>query len=313
MDQSLQQFKPSNARITVLPENSTDTMVIDMWLHGRPETTKAAYSNDIQMFRQFIGLKPFSEVHLKDLQDYIDSLSGEITSIARRISALKSLFSFCYWTGYLPINKCATIKSPKIEQKLAERILTEEQVLKMIALETDQRNHAILRLLYNGGMRCSELVSLKWADIKENKRGGQVRLSGKGTKERYVLISSSTYEELLGLRGSGLDSGPVFKSRTKAKGQKLDRTQVNRIVEKAAIKADIATYEEDVIIRQKPVKRTKSLVSPHWLRHAHASHSIDRGSPLPLVRDTLGHSSIAVTDKYSHARPGDSSGMYLPI
>lgn len=312
MDKSLQQYNPHKVRITIIPENSTDSNVIDLWLHGRPETTKNAYQADIEMFLQFTQGKSFHDINLKDLQDYVDSLEGEQTSIARRISALKSLFSFCYWTGYLPINKCAMIKPPKLETKLAERILSESQIQKIIALETDQRNHLILRLFYNAGMRCSELVKLRWIDIKPNKNGGQVRISGKGTKERYVVISPETYQKLLEMREDALDTNFVFQSH-KYKGQPLDRSQVNRIVKKAAIRAGVEAYEEEVDIKGKQAKRKNSRVSPHWLRHAHASHALDRGATLPLVRDTLGHSSIAVTNKYSHAKPDESSGMYLPI
>lgn len=78
-------------------------------------------------------------------------------------------------------------------------------------------------------------------------------------------------------------------------GGHLDRTQVYRIVKAAASRAGI-----------------EGNVSPHWLRHAHASHSLDRGAPLHLVQATLGHSSVATTERYLHARPNDSSAMYLP-
>lgn len=308
MNKELQAYNPAKAKVTIIPENSTDESVIELWLHGRPENTKKAYRDDIDMFLQFTRGKSFHTIDLRDLQEYVDSLAGKPTSISRHISALKSLFSFCYETGYLPINKCATIKPPKIEAKLAERILNESQVQKIIALETDQRNHIILRLFYNAGMRCSELVTLRWIDIKPNKNGGQVRVSGKGNKERYIVISSETYQELLELRGESLDADPVFQSR-KFKGQPLDRSQINRVVKQAAIRAGIETYEEETTSG----KRKNSRVSPHWLRHAHASHALDRGATLPLVRDTLGHSSIAVTNKYSHAKPDESSGMYLPI
>ena len=68
-----------------------------------------------------------------------------------------------------------------------------------------------------------------------------------------------------------------------------------------------------VKIVQKAAQRAgiEGQVSPHWLRHSHASHSLDHGAPLSLVQQTLGHSSIATTEKYLHAKPDDSSGMYL--
>jgi len=97
----------------------------------------------------------------------------------------------------------------------------------------------------------------------------------------------------MSLRGEAPDQGPVFRSR---KGGHLDESQVWRIVRKAAKRAGI-----------------EKAVSCHWLRHAHASHALDRGAPIHLVQATMGHSSISTTGKYLHARPTDSSGNYLPV
>jgi integrase/recombinase XerD len=164
--------------------------------------------------------------------------------------------------------------------------------------------------MYNAGLRVSEVINLTWNDVRDNPNGGQVRVSGKGGKERYILISRETYEELLSLRGNSLDFASVFQSRKSIHGGFLERGQVNRIVEEAAKRAGIAIYMKTAEDGSR-VKRSQ--VSPHWIRHAHASHAIERGAPLPLVRDTLGHASIATTNKYSHARPGTSSGSYLSI
>ena len=103
----------------------------------------------------------------------------------------------------------------------------------------------------------------------------------------------SVWNALLPLRKDAGDNQPVFRSR---KGGHLDESQVWRIVRKAAKRAGI-----------------EKKVSCHWLRHAHASHALDRGAPIHLVQATLGHSSISTTGKYLHARPTDSSGSYLPM
>jgi len=91
----------------------------------------------------------------------------------------------------------------------------------------------------------------------------------------------------------------VFQSQRR-RGQEgrngqLDRSAVNRIVRRAGRLIDLPH------------------LSPHWLRHAHASHALDRGATVAVVRETLGHSSIAVTSRYLHAKPGESSGLYLGI
>ena len=102
------------------------------------------------------------------------------------------------------------------------------------------------------------------------------------------------WEELQELRGDNHLSNFVFRSRKG--GDRLTERQVERIVVDAAQKAGIPGN-----------------VSPHWLRHAHASHSLDRGANINLVRDTLGHASLATTGKYTHARPDASSSQYLPL
>ena len=99
------------------------------------------------------------------------------------------------------------------------------------------------------------------------------------------------------LRGDAAIGEPVFSSRKK-KGFLLEM-QVNRIVKAAAKR--VPGLEEAVA----------ETVSPHWLRYAHASHATNRGAPVHLVKETLGHTNIATTGRYLHARPTDSSSLYL--
>ena len=163
----------------------------------------------------------------------------------------------------------------------------------MIALEGMPRNKAILLTLYTGGFRVAELCSLKWSDLQNRDKAGQITVFGKRSKTRTVLMPSSVWNGLQLLRGDASDNAPVFRSR---KGGHLDESQVWRIVSKASKRAGI-----------------EKEVSCHWLRHAHASHALDRGAPIHLVQQTLGHSSIASTGRYLHARPTDSSANYLPV
>ncbi len=297
-----------------LPEGATDTLAIDMWLrsHRSPKTREAYRADIADLFAFTIG-KHLQELTLLDLLDFEAHLTQEgkrIASIARKLSAVKSLLTFCYKAGYTQVNVGAALTLPSVKTRLAERIMSESQVLTMLALETDPRNHAMLRLLYNAAIRVSELCALTWNDLQSNEKGGQVRVFGKGGKERYILISKDTYEELRALRQNALDFAPIFQSRKSTKSGFLERGQVYKIVESAAIRAGIAVYSET---NKEGHEVKRSRVSPHWIRHAHASHAIDRKAPVTLVRDTLGHASIATTNKYSHARPGESSGTFLAI
>jgi integrase/recombinase XerD len=120
----------------------------------------------------------------------------------------------------------------------------------------------------------------------------QLSITGKGGKVRQVLLPAIVSRALLSLRGDAGANDPVFASR-KGGGHLLERG-VHFMVKRAAAKAGI---NEDV--------------SPHWLRHAHASHAIDGGASVPEVKETLGHGNIATTSGYLHARPGSSSGLRL--
>src|SRR6266702_5818037 len=92
-------------RNTTLPENATDDLVVNMWLHGRPKTTQEAYRADIKNLNTFTGDRPLQQLTLKDLQDYQDSLIGQAPkTVVRRLSALKSLLTFCHKSGYTPVN-----------------------------------------------------------------------------------------------------------------------------------------------------------------------------------------------------------------
>jgi len=147
-------------------------------------------------------------------------------------------------------------------------------------------------LFYASGIRVSELVALRWRDVQPRGQAGRVTVLGKGDRTRAVLLPARAWAYVQAL-GPGAHDGPVFVSRT---GGHLDPSQVRRIVLKAARRAGIPLH-----------------VSPHWLRHAHASHALDHGAPISLVKETLGHASVETTGRYLHARPGESSGKYLPL
>lgn len=283
-----------------------DGHLVLLWLHGKSPNSQEAYRRDVEQFVDFVDL-PLRQVKLQHLQDWsyhLYDLGLAAASRARKLAAVKSLFTFGHRIGYLVFNVGAAITIPKVPDHLTERILSEPDVQRILALETGFRNSVLLRLFYASAGRVSELALLFWSAIQErgDEKGrpiGQVTLLGKGQKTRSVLLSADTWEILVKLKakeieqGYGASSDPVFRSR---KGGPLSRQQIWRIVKNAAERAGL----------DQPV-------SPHWLRHAHASHALDRGAPTHLVKETLGHKSLATTSKYTHARPDDSSARYLSV
>jgi integrase/recombinase XerD len=273
----------------------SDAQLIELWLHGRSRHTQRAYHADAE---RFIGSVPktLHQITLADLQAFADRLaSSELQPASRHrtLSSVKSLFSFGHRLGYLPFDVARPLRLPGIRNRLSERMLDESEVHRMIALEPNPRNSTLLTLLYAAGLRVSELCGLCWCDLQQRDEGGQITVHGKGEKTRTILLPSSVWAKLVVLRGEANDHEPVFRSRKRGA---LMPTQVWRIVVKAAQRADIPKE-----------------VSTHWLRHAHASHALDRGAPIHLVQGTLGHPSVATTGRYLHARPTDSSAKYLPL
>ena len=238
---------------------------------------------------------------------------------ARKLSAVKSLLSFGHKLGYLTYNVGAAVSPPKTKDTLAERILPEAAVHRVLAVAdgaavdgsfVQRRNALALRLFYASGGRVSEIAGLRWRDCVERalERGrptGQVTLFGKGGKTRRVLLSADTWTALdahrqrEAARGCAEADGPVLRSR-KADGdgsaRPLTRQQLWRVVKDLARRAGLP-----------------DAVSPHFFRHAHASHALDRGAPPHLVQQTLGHASLQTTSRYAHARPDDSSARYLGV
>jgi integrase/recombinase XerD len=275
-----------------VPADTTDTQLVELWLHGKSSHTQRAYRADGERFLTYVA-RPLRAVTLADLQAYADSLSGAPATRIRALSAVKSLLAFGQRTGYLMLNVGAALKLPPNKDRLAERILDEADVHTLLAREPGRRNRVLLRLLYRAGLRVSEIAGLCWRDAyPRDDDGGQVTVFGKGGKTRTVLLPADVWRDLASLRGDAPLDEPVFRSR---RGRHLDPSAIFRIVRHAAERAEL---------------EVGSKVSPHWLRHAHATHALERGAPIHLVQATLGHASVATTGRYLHARPTDSSARY---
>jgi integrase/recombinase XerD len=127
----------------------------------------------------------------------------------------------------------------------------------------------------------------------ERSSGGQMTIYGKGSKTRTVLIPEPLWSQLVSFRGSAPDDYYIFRGRKK--NRQMHPTTVLKIVRKSTQKAGIS-----------------KAVSPHWMRHAHASIASET-APLHVIQQSLGHSSIQTTSRYLHVKPDDCSSNYLEI
>ena len=229
--------------------------------------------------------------------------AGLAASSARQVVLrVKSLLSYAHRLGYLQFNAGAVIKVKAEARALSKRIISEVEVRLLVRAAQMPRDRVLVQLAYAGGLRVSELVNLTWADALVRSDGKiQLHVLGKGGREREVLLPDPVARAILALRGDAGVEDPVFCSRKATEDRKdgrhpqaLTERAVNHILKRVAARAGVNPN-----------------LSAHWLRHAHASHAIDRGAALPVVQATLGHANIAVTSGYLHARPDTSSALHL--
>jgi integrase/recombinase XerD len=269
-----------------------DEMLIRAWLHNRPLNTAIAYRNDITRFLAHAG-KLLASIELADLQAWDTSLAGDRpASRVRRLSAVKSLLSFAHGLGAIATDPGRALRLSKPITTRIERILAEADVQRMVGAEPDPNRRAMLRLLYLCGLRASEGGALCWRDMTAVGKAGEAKILGKGGKLRTVGVPGALWRDLIALTPVRQPNAPVVPA---AGGRPFSRQAIHRTVRSAARRAGI-----------------KGAVSPHWLRHSHASHAFDHGAPPQVVQKNLGHASLATTTVYLHSRRGDHSANYLP-
>lgn len=285
---------------------SEDWTMVREWLRSkRSPHTRKAYKHNINVFYLYVNRKSMRFITLTDLQDYADTLAmkyPEPATQAQMLATVKSLLTFGQKMGYLQFNTGTAIQLPQGKDKLAERILEVSQIHAMI-YETKKngsdRDYAMILLLYGSGIRCSELCNLQWKDVQSNRNGGQITVLGKRNKTRSIPLHPKVWEALQSYKPPNFQLNDyVFQSR-----QTSTRNDIpsNRLTE-SRVWQIISSIAESAGING---------VSPHWLRHTHATMALEKNAPLKLLQETLGHTSLAVTGRYTHVRPETSSSMFL--
>jgi integrase/recombinase XerD len=252
--------------------------------------------------RRFLAELPMGlrAAAVEDVRDALRKIADGMGSstVSQYVLRVKSLVTYGHKLGYLPFNAGVTIKvrstSANRGAGLAKRIISEVEVSLLIRAARSKRDRVLFEVAYAGGLRVSEIVALTWSDVLHRDDRVQLSITGKGGKMRQVLLPEIVSRSVLSLRGEAGANDAVFASRKHRgeRGGRLTERAVNAMVKRAAAKAGLP-----------------SGVSPHWLRHAHGSHAIDRGASLPEVQATLGHGNISTTSGYLHARPDTSSGL----
>ncbi|KRM21958.1 tyrosine recombinase XerC [Latilactobacillus graminis] len=270
-------------------------LVVDR--HYSAETQKA-YQADIQMFSAFLttngGLSSFKQVTPLDVQTYLNEMNQKEYSretVARRISSLRSFYRYLVKNEFVQTDPFEAVQLKKQQHKLPRFFYEKEMDALFAAIEgdqpLDQRNRAILELLYATGIRVSECAQLTVAQIDFGLR--VILVHGKGNKDRYVPFGHHAERALQAYLKAG-------RVQLMAKKQ-LDHDVVFVNHRGTPITSRGIEYILDQIIKKTSLT---SDIHPHMIRHTFATHLLDHGADLRTVQELLGHSSLSTTQIYTH-------------
>jgi integrase/recombinase XerC len=214
-------------------------------------------------------------------------------TVARKLACLRTFFQYLLRKGRVPANPAKRVANPKLHRRLATFLSVDEAISLVQSADepTAQglRDRAILELFYGAGIRRSELVGLNLADLDLD--GHQVRVRGKGGKERIVPMGSPAVLALRGYlehRGELLhQAGPDEEAETALFLNRWRRRLSGRSVAQIVLK----------YLRRSGVARR---ISPHGLRHSYATHLLDAGADLRAIQELLGHARLSTTQRYTH-------------
>lgn len=256
--------------------------------------TIIAYETDLEQFFTFISaqfdLKEIYGITPAIVRSWLAGLKADKNSsktINRKISTLKSFFRYLLKAGKIPQSPMATIVSPKANKRLPSFV--EEKSTKILFTQLDFDNNwkarteeIILRLFYSTGMRLSELASLKESQV--DKSYCQIKVLGKGNKERIIPVSEELLEKILRY----IADKPVIEKN------------VPELLINEKGRALYSKYLYNTVKKYLSLVTTLEKKSPHILRHTFATHLMNNGADLNAVKELLGHASLAATQVYTH-------------
>ncbi len=260
---------------------------------GYSRHTVRSYRADLIHFLTFLGARQ-EDVDAREIRAYLGSLFDRYkrTTIARKLSAIRSFFSFLERKGILESNPAKEISSPKLDRYIPG-YLTVDEVFRLLERPQEEkpfgsRDLAILELLYSCGIRVSEMAGLNISSMDAEAR--LLKVTGKGNKERIVPVGRQALRAIQRYldatkhfrkkEGEDLESAPLFLNQ---RGGRLTSRSIRRIVKQYALECGLSPE-----------------ISPHSMRHSFATHMLDGGADLRSVQELLGHESLSTTQKYTH-------------
>ena len=238
---------------------------------------------------------------LREYLAYLMELGVVKASITRKLSAIRSFYRYLLREGFMDSNPLEMSFSPRRDKRLPDFLTVNEtnKLLNAPDLSTPNglRDRAIMELIYAAGLRISELAAMESGQIDLDSY--EIRVMGKGSKERMVLIGEPAARAISNylengrplLLGEAVDHGALFLNN---KGGRLSER-----------------YVQKMLIRYAEIAGIDKKVHPHMLRHTFATHMLDGGADLRVVQELLGHSNLSTTQIYTHVTQSQARKVYL--
>ena len=270
--------------------------------------TAKAYCSDILSFLVWMDEQSCEDINFSKVREYlhfIQKFNYKKTTIARKIASLRTFYKYLYRERKVDSNPAMNLTNPKRPKSLPKFLTPDEveQILNNTKIETPAgyRNRTILELLWATGMRISELSGLNFGDL--NLEHNEIRVFGKGSKERIILVTNRAKSFLERYIESARDlipkgfpvpdkneDSPVFINNT---GYRLQTRTVRNVINEVVEKINLPKH-----------------VTPHMFRHSFATHLIENGADLRVVQELLGHASISNTQIYTHVSTQHLKDVY---
>lgn len=270
--------------------------------------TAKAYCSDILSFLIWMDEQSCEDINFSKVREYlhfIQKFNYKKTTIARKIASLRTFYKYLYRERKVDSNPAMNLTNPKRPKSLPKFLTPDEveQILNNTKIETPAgyRNRTILELLWATGMRISELSGLNFGDL--NLEHNEIRVFGKGSKERIILVTDRAKSFLERYIESARDlipkgfpvpdkseDSPVFINNT---GYRLQTRTVRNVINEVVEKINLPKH-----------------VTPHMFRHSFATHLIENGADLRVVQELLGHASISNTQIYTHVSTQHLKDVY---
>ena len=268
---------------------------------GLADNTILAYKNDLTNFADFFKDSELENLSKHDMNLYIIHLrENDFTprSVVRKIASLRGFFKWLESNEYIKKNPAQSIEQPKLPNRLP-KVMTLSEINDFFRLDLTPEESLITELLYDCGLRVSELVSLKTTDL--DLKSKSVRCIGKGSKERIVPFGKKAKESIL--KYLKIREINILKNNLNINEDRLFIKECGRFL----------TRQDVYSFIHKQGQKIHKNISPHTLRHTFATHLLENGADLRVVQELLGHSDVATTQLYTHITKRRLKEVYFAI